>query len=229
MKKLSAILVGMSLVAGVVMAAGPVTSVNGVGYESFSVKSDKSIFIRVDFLKVGGGAWTVYDLFGTNFSHDVYAYYWDPSSGWLSENFYASEGIWDPGTIQFNRGDAIFLAMGGNGSVTNTITISGEIPGANNQATNSVISVGEGLNTVGYGFPSAIGITNTTLSSVAGGQDMFLYYWDTSSGWLSVNWYSSENVWDPDTFVLQPGQGYFLEKYSVGNVNWTENKPYQWP
>ncbi len=224
MKKL-ALIAACVVLAGVAVKAEapPVFSVNGVGYETFTVPGDKVVFLRIDFDKLDGTPWTVYDLFGTNFSHTVAAYYW-VNNGWGSENFDGE--VWDPGTHKFYRGDVLFVQMEGSASVTNTITIRGEIPGANNGATNDVAPLKSGFNGCGYAYPAAIAITNTTLSSIAGGDIIDIYYWK-NNGWGSVGW--DGEVWDPANFVMQPGQGYLINKPAAGIVNWTENKPYLWP
>ncbi len=232
MKKLRAILVGMSLVAGAVMAAGPVTSVNGVGYESFAMRGDESALIRVDFKNINrpDGLWTSTDILGINYTHDVFLFYWDPvTQAWQSETFVSVLQMWDPGTTLFKRGDSVFVQMAGDAGITNSFQISGEIPGSNNNAATSSVPIVSGLNAVGYSYPAAIAITNTTLSSLATGDDLVLYYWVDGLGWQSVNYLNILGMWDNDAFILTPGQGYFLQKLSAGTASWNETKPYNWP
>jgi hypothetical protein len=229
MKKSVLLAAGVCLLSGMTAFADPVTSVNGVGIERFTVAGDRSALIRIDFEKIGGGSWNVYDLFGTNFAHAVTVFYWTPS-GWAGENFDPVFVEWDPGTTPFYRGDSLFVRMRGTADITNTITIAGEIPGANNGATNTVLGVDSGLNTLGYAYPAPIAITNTTLNVVAGTNQMTVFYWiSASSAWGGVNYDPVFQEWDPQEFTLQPGQGYMIRKYGAGTQSWSETKPYNWP
>ena len=234
MKKLGAFLVGLGLVAGTVFAAATntATSVNGVGFENFTMRGDQAALIRMDFKNLGrpDALWTSTDILGTNYTHDIYLYYWDPvGQQWQSETFLAILQAWDPGTTLFNRGQSVFVQMAGDSTVTNHFTISGEIPGGNNNSSTSSVSIVGGLNAVGYSFPNSIALTNTSLSSLSGGDDLFLYYWVDGLGWQSVTYLNIAGIWDNDAFVLMPGQGYFLQKLSSGGTNWTEVKTYVWP
>lgn len=228
MKKLGAFLVGVSLVAGVAAAANTATSVNGVGFETFSVAGGQSVMIRLDFEKVGGGYWLAKDVFGTNSTLPITVYYWDTgTSGWLSENWLPDDQVWDPGTTHFTRGQSLFVSVAGSPAVTNKFVVSGEIPGANNNAASATLPLVQGFNGVAYSYPSSIAITNTTLSAAAGGGDLSIYYWN--NGWLSVNWLNDDGIWDPSSFVLQPGQGVLVYKFGAGTTSWAETKPYNWP
>lgn len=224
MKKIGAFLVGVGLLAGITVAAdsNTATSVNAVGFETFSVPANKSILLRIDFDKIDKTAWTVNDLFGTNFTHDVTVFYWGTTS-WLSENFDSVFKEWDPGTTPFYRGDALFVKMKGPAGLTNVIVIAGEVP----SASSTTNTLNAGMSTVGYAYPVAMPITNTTLSAAAAGSQMTVFYWNQNAGtWGGVNWDPVFQEWDPTEYVFQPGQGYFIRKYAAGVTNWIEPKTY---
>lgn len=229
MKKMSAIIASLCVLsAAAAMAADPVYSVNGVGYESFAIAGGKSAMVRIDFEKVGGGKWTVSELFGTNAVLPMTVYYWSTNTmGWLSEDWLADDQIWDPGSTLFSRGQSLFVMVSGSSAVTNIFAISGEIPGANNGGSNTVLTLQEGFNGVSYAYPNAIAITNTTLSAAAGGGDLTVYYWN--NGWLSADWLNEDGIWDPDSVIMQPGQGVLVYKRNAGTTSWAEQKKYIYP
>ena len=229
MKKSLVITACATLLAGAMAwGANPVYSVNGVGYETFDLVGGQRYMMRIDFEKMNGGAWTLSDIFGTNSAMPMTVYYYIPGFGWQGENWLPDDQIWDPGIKTFTRGDSMFVRMFGTGDLTNKVTISGEIPGANNGATNAAIWLASGFNGVGYSYPSAIALTNTTLSTAANGQPVTVYYW-VNGGWQGVNWLPDDGIWDPDNFVMQPGQGYLIKMFGAGSNKWVEAKPYSWP
>lgn len=228
MKKMSVILASLCVLSAAAMAAD-VYSVNGVGYESFSIAGGKSALIRIDFEKVGGGTWKVADLFGTNSVLGMRVYYWNTNTvGWSSVTWDPEDKLWIPSTTPFVRGQSLFVTMFGSSDVTNTFAIAGEVPGSNNGGSNTVLSLVQGFNGVSYAYPNSIAITNTTLSVAAGGSGLSVYYW-MNEGWRNVVWDSEDNIWIPSSFVLQPGQGVLVRRYATGSTSWAEEKKYNWP
>ena len=223
MKKSIVMAVCATLLAGAIAwgSGGPVYSQNGVGYQTFDLVGGKWYCLRCDFEKMNGTAWGIGELFGNGLAPFSTVYVL--SGGvWSSENWDGSS--FDPGVMQITRGDAMLIEAGG--AATNRITFSGEIPGKNNGATNAVVALGQGFNTAAYSYPQSRAITNLTLGAAAGGEPMSLYYLENGA-WGSINWDGSS--WDPDSFVLTPGQGTLIDKGSAGTTNWVEQIPYTWP
>ena len=98
----------------------------------------------------------------------------------------------------------------------------GEVPDKVTAPTTSLYVV-QGLQMVGFMYPVATPLTNTSLATTAKWGDV-LYYWKTNQSWGSENFVTR---WIPGTLVMEPGQAYY---YKTTNATvWTETKPYTWP
>jgi hypothetical protein len=217
MKKLSAILVGMSLVAGAVMAAGPVTSVNVVGYVKKDISANQYVMLASPFTKIGGGDRNIYDVLGTNGIPNVtQVLLWDGSQ-YATEIYYDGYG-WDPGTTDVSRADG-FWVIAPEGS---NLVFSGEVPSAST-ASNTTTVLTEGYQLIAFPYPVTIALTNTALAAVGQGGDMISAF--NGVGYDTYVYYDGYG-WDPADLVFQPGVGYWYYRYQVGSVNWIEPIPY---
>jgi hypothetical protein len=223
MKKLSAILVGMSLVAGAVMAAGPVTSVNAVGYVQKSVVANQYVMMANPFSKMEAGATkvTIADVFGTNGIPYGFSVLLFDGTGYVGETFYGVYG-WDPGTTDVSRADGFWVLS----PATTNLTLSGEVPAAS-YASNTSYVIQQGYQMIGFPYPAEIALTNTSLATVAAYGDTVLVF--NGIGYDGYTYYGSVYGWDPADLVLTPGSGYWYYKPSAGSTNWIETKPYNWP
>lgn len=240
MKKMSAVIASLCVLsAAAAMAVDPVYSVNAVGYESVAVETGKMALLRMDFFGVNQ-ATTVSNLFGRSLPLGTKAYFWNGVGYDIEEykRYYTSGNWatnWRPGTYTVDVAEAFWVKIPTGGVQSSySVTMSGEVPGGSTLPSNTV-SIGVGLNMVGYSYPASIAWTNTALSKVAVVNDK-LYLWNgigydiytysrkyTSGAWVT-NWGVGTNV------VLSPGQGFWYSRITNAPAyDWTENKPYNWP
>lgn len=220
MKKLSAILVGVSLVAGAVMAAAPVTSVNVVGYVNTQTEAGKFKLLGVTFNKLGSGPMTITDVLGTNGIPDAAVVYFFDGTGYVGEGFIEGWG-WDPGTNNVKRADGFWFTSSGNLN----LTMAGEAPSVVNGATTTVV-LAHGYQMISYPYPVSISISNTALNTIATDADL-LYRWSGSNyvGYSFIEGWG----WDPSDLTFAPGEGYWYFRNGAGTTNWVEVKPYSSP
>jgi hypothetical protein len=228
MKKLSAILVGMSLVAGAVMAAGPVTSVNAVGYQSINLTTGFKL-ITCPFMDVStAGNMSIDSIFGTNmpenttifrFINNAYVTFtYDPLSGWLDDNYVVA------GTNQLIQGEGVWIQVPTNC----TLTMSGGVPGSNVQTNRIVLK--EGFQILGFGYPVTLSATNA-ISNPLENDTIFKYV----SGTYVTYTYDPLSGWLDDSYVvvdvpLNMGEGFWYQRqFGSGSNTWAQVKPYVWP
>lgn len=219
------VLVAVALsVAGcfVSQAAGPVSSVNAVGYISSTVTGGQYLMMANPFAKVSGsGSMTIKDVFGTNgipFGMSVYLF---DGVGYVGETFAGSFG-WLPGTNDISRVDGFWVYS----SLTTNLTLSGEVPGGS-YASNTVSVLAQGYQMIGYPYPVSIALTNTALASVASFGDTIYAF--NGVGYDGCTYAGPSFGWLPAGFTFSPGVGYWYYKTSAGSTNWNEAKPYNWP
>jgi len=222
MKKSVLMVAGSCLLAGMVMAAGPVTSVNAVGYVKMNTVANKWSLMGAPFSKIGGGTGplTISDVFGTNGIPDsTIVLFWN-GHGYVGEGFIDGYG-WDPGTNDVSRSDGFWFTA----PVSSPIVLSGEVPAAS-YASNTVTALTHGYQMISYPYPVSIAITNTALATSASDSDILLQW--TGSNYVGEGFIEGYG-WDPGTMVLQPGAGYWYFRNGAGSAVWTEPKPYNWP
>lgn len=219
MKKLGALIVGLSLVAGAVLAANPVTSVNVVGFVQSTVGANKFKSVGWSFNVVGasGGAATIGQILGTNGIPDLTAVYIWNGMQYIGESYYDGIG-WDPGTNLISRGDGFWISSPDQF----VVTTSGEVPST--MAASTTNALAHGYQMLCYPYPVAIDLTNSSLNSIATDLDS-IYVW-TGSNYVGYSYYDGIG-WDPG-MVMKPGEGFWY--YREGSsATWVENKPYSTP
>jgi hypothetical protein len=201
MKKLSAILVGMSLVAGAVMAAEPVTSVNAVGYVKVNVPAGgKLAFVSVNFDPVGAagpsesisiqdvlkgqmvGGWgsaqgdniILWDIASQKYVITYLAADLDPSvdGKWLYDG-----GI-EIATNMLKNGSAFWIRN--NQSYAQDVVFSGQVVDRST-GTNSNTFL-PGMNMFGYPFSMSVDVNSNLLGVAATGG------WGTAQGDNIIFW-----------------------------------------
>ena len=216
MKKLGAILVGLSLVGASVMAANPVNSVNMVGYQNINVPANGMTMIALNWNSVGGSfAVPINTLIGTasltaggDFFTADQLYVWDltlngGAGGYKKYYIWNGDGQWYeflndalPTTNVVVNGHGFWLKH--IGGATN-LTISGEVPVV---ATNKTIFGAISMNMIGSAFsaPMQLNGTNETWAGNAGG-DFFtadqMYVWDSTLN-AGVGGYKKYYIWNGD-------------------------------
>ena len=245
MKKLSAILVGMSLVAGAVMAAEPVTSVNVVGYQKYSAATGSLSLVRCDFLPVGSGVMNVSNVLGNTLPVGTQLYFWNGSGCQIDTYSSADSGPpfftlstnWSVGTNELKPGSAFWVRLPASAPQSAyDFVIAGEVPGNARQPSNSV-PVAPGLNMIGYSYPVDTVWTNTSLSKQAVVGDR-LYVWN-GSGYGVHNYQVSDSGppfftlstnWSDLNLVLKTGEGFWYSREaSASGIIWNESAPYSLP
>jgi hypothetical protein len=198
------------------------------------VAAGKWAIISVPFMNmnVADVTMTVNDLL-PDAPDDTRAWYYR-NGQWQSElrvfDLDQMKSVWQPGTNDFIRGDALFVQMpAGQGA---EISIKGEVPGNNNLAPTTTVILAAGWTLVGFSYPVDIALTNTTLNTVAHDDDRLWWYESNSGSWASAlrafDLDKMQSVWTPDNVVLKAGQGYFYQN-AGGLLNWNQSKPYSNP
>jgi hypothetical protein len=252
MKKLSAILVGMSLVAGAVMAAGPVTSVNAVGYVNINLPAGKFVLAAVPFRDFKSSIDDVMwgSLTGTDDASTADRVWLFDSLSQSYKLYWKADGVGggydghmiDPiGNIATN----VFLSPGqafwiqSQAAVDQVVVLKGEVPNEL-QATNA-ISAGFTLVGVPYSSSMIIGSNTTFFASGGVGSDDpstsdKLYVFDTASQSYVLYWLAN-NVGAPyDGHFIDPSGNIATQSLdiaagawylSVSNgFNWVDVRPY---
>ena len=221
MKKLGYFLFAISVIGAVAVAQTNVLSKNAVGYVRVDMPSNGMQFVRMDFDPLTGSN-TVSEVVGDQLAAQSKLYAWDyTNQTWVTYGKTTKLGWGSASNLVMTRGQAYFLKS----PVATNVFLMGQVPDSTNSY---LVPVGEGLNAVGFSFPATTYWTNTAISKVLDSGDK-LYVWDVASGYViygkttKLGWGSATNL------ILQPGQGFFIRKGSVGTTNWSELKPYTWP
>jgi hypothetical protein len=220
MKKLSAILVGMSLVAGAVMAAGPVTSVNAVGYVNVSLQSNVWNLVCMPFEKIDKTNPTVGEVFdpdGSGLPAGLAVLLWNGVT-YVNEDYYAGYGFY-PGTNVIVRGSGAWVRS----PVSIILSLAGQVPSTNVTTTTLL----PGYNLMSFPYPVAMAISNTVLQSLGSAGDSILKVLPTG-GYANADFYAGFG-WYPADFLLNPGEGYWYKSQAAISTNWNQTKPYDWP
>jgi hypothetical protein len=221
MKKLSAILVGMSLVAGAVMAAGPVTSVNIVGYNKIECPRGKYVLVTTAFNSLTGTPLKSEDVFGSQLPEGSTIFAYDAS---------AVPPAYIGDTLTFLGWDANITYKGGMGfwiyvdpsapSNSYSVALSGEVP-MQSMATNVMYS---GYNMAGYSFTASTLWTNTSLAKeIEARGEGTIFTYDPVAGYTG-NGYTFLG-WDNPDLVIGPGTGFWVHNPSTVYTN-LEVRPY---
>ena len=223
MKKLSAILVGMSLVAGAVMAAGPVTSVNMVGYNKIDCPRGECVLVTTAFKSLTGAPLKSADVFGSQFPDGVGVtiYYYDAT---LPVPTYVTDQLsflgWEE-NLRYKGGMSFWVYVDPAAESNNySIALSGEVP----METVSTNVIYTGYNLAGYPFTAGTLWTNTTLAKeIEARGDGIVYKYDPVTGY-TPNAYSFLG-WDYPDMVMNTGEGYWIYNPGATFTN-LEVRPY---
>lgn len=247
MKRIIFLAVAIAMVSVVVEAATNVVSVNVVGYNKFNVEPNGGfVLVAPSFDPIGGGAWTLKDLLGTNRLTQGAVpgpadkvYLWDTGSSAWKQFFQKADGnFYDaavpPWTVPTNPAVAIgegFFIQGG-AATTNTVTMLGEVIEAGTQSTDIV----PGFQTLGFPFSSDfmlgdMAFTNAgTKGAVPGPADKVYVFENGQYVQLFMKtdnkWYRADNPpWTSPTNVnIRIGQGFWYEAQNAFTNN--ESNPY---
>ncbi len=219
MKKLSAILVGMSLVAGAVMAAGPVTSVNAVGYNKIDCPRGKYVLVNSAFESIEGKTLYTADILGTSLPPGTSVFYYDSSGtpGYKFDN-YSEVDIdvygWSS-NITYNGSMGFWITVPVTAPSSNYVcTLAGQVP-YGLQSTNMVRN---GYNLLGYPYTASVAWTNSALAKSAKPGDV-LYVFDPVVGYTFFN-YSEVDIdvysWGAaESLIINPGMGFWYVASSL--------------
>lgn len=204
-----------------------VLSRNAVGYEKITVRNNNFELTRLDFVNLGGSAYTVTNLIGDQLPVGSAAFIYNNAEGtWLSEG--RTRGGWLPGTNKIVRGQAVFLNVPSSApSNSYSVFYMGEVPDSVTAPTTTISNI-EVFKGLGYPYPVAMQWTNTTLGATAP-TGAGLFTWD--AGITSyVSYARTRGGWGAATnLVIQPGQGFFYTLPAGTTQTWVEVKPYTWP
>lgn len=186
MKKTSVLITSLcALGAAVAMAAGPVSSVNAVGYVNVTVPSSGGfVLCALNFQKVGdtNGAISFMELFGTNqlrasgspqgsdrvllFNPDQQIYY---KYAFKGSDFHqiSPTNMWsDVAENPMIKSGQGFWLQSGNSMTSNIVTLAGEVL----NSSSTTVSVVTGYQIYGNQYSSSLNITTSTfVNAFAGG------------------------------------------------------------
>jgi hypothetical protein len=220
MKKLSAILVGMSLVAGAVMAAGPVTSVNAVGYSKVDLPRDKFVMLACQFEQIDGSTNTITKVLPGPLPDATQVFLFDAASQTYTEEFYDEAIGWLPGTSEMGRQSSVWIKIpASSASATQEVVVAGQVPMTN--ATVSVVRPGFQL--LAYPYPVDLVVTNAGFQGSDADQ---LFYWNPSTETWKEEFYDEAIGWLPGDTVVKTSQGFFYKSTSSTNKMWVATRPY---
>jgi hypothetical protein len=200
---------------GAGVALGDVYSVNAVGYNTVTVPPTNLALATLAFESFGDSS--VADLMGDQFLGGK-LFIWDRTI-----NDYIGitpgRGGWSSATNIVFRGDAFWL-YNLSTTETGTVTFAGEVPYVyNNSATTTLFSV-DGVEAVGYAYPTDMAWTNTTLS--ADPAVTKIHVWDEANQkYIGIS--PGRGGWSTSV-VIPAGRAFWVEM--SGAVDWTEVAPY---
>lgn len=218
MKLLLTTLLIVCLIAVAVVAQEAV-SVNAVGYTKIDIGPQKLALVSVDFESFTNS--TINELIGNQLSGASLAWVWSRTNSTYIP-FSLGRGGWTPNpgpTIL--RGDAFWL-YNGSATVTSSVCILGEVPSESIGITNTVVLNCNGINALGYPYPSAEYWTNTALAKNATTGNLWL--WDTVNQ-TYLPYSVGRGGWNtPPGQKIKPGEAFWLQSDST--TNWSSPKPY---
>jgi len=162
MKKISALLLGVGLMAGAVLAADPVTSVNIVGYQTINCPKGQLVMVSTAFKSLDGSPLTSAIVFSNQVPNGTSIYAYDSlSSSYKIDN--RSVGEWGTNIVYDGRMGFFIKVSPSAASNSYNVVMSGEVP-MDAAITNSVYPA---LNMMGYPYTASVLWTNTPLAKMA--------------------------------------------------------------
>ena len=229
MKKIILSVAVVTTLVTTLIAATNVVNVNVVGYNKQDISGSSFSLIAPAFDPVGGGSWTLAELFSTNKlqasnlqgSADK-VYLWDTANAkWdqyfqkLNGNFYNVLSTSTPTNPVVDVGEGFFVQ-----SVVSTqrvMTMLGEVVPVATQSVDIVV----GFQALGYPFSSDVmlgdmAFTNSgTKSNLQGGADKVYIYENGQyvQVFMKLNnlWYRTDNTSVPTNVTIKIGQGFWYQ------------------
>ena len=209
-----------SLVATVVLAQGPVTSVNVVGFNKHSLEKGKLYLIASAFEDIDGNRLTAANVIGTQLPNGSQVHFYDGVTpyktdtrnvtGWSSNvTFRGFMGFW------------VKVANTGTQTVYDVV-LNGQVPFAN---TSSNI-VSSGLNMLGFPYTADVAFTNTALYAQSVNGDQLHVYNTAANNYTTY----TRNVtgWPAAarSLILTQGLGFWYKSSRGTPVLDVEARPY---
>lgn len=231
MKKSLLILAGLALIASSALGQ-QVLSRNAVGYTRVMVPSNGGLqMASTAFEPISASDNLFTNALGSQLPVGSRVYFWDITNQMWQTTTKGVKG-WDGvGSVkELKRGESFFVTQP-ESVVTNLyVYLMGEVPDSFSAPTSEVVMAGGGaLCAAAFSYPVAMLWTNTVLSAALSNNDSVIF-WDSSSGiWQTST--KGLKGWDGVGSVkeMQPGEGFFIRKNSLGSYTWSETKPYTWP
>jgi len=232
MKKTIVLLVAIIAATASEAQTNQVLSRNAVGYTQVQIPPAKLALVRQSFEPVGGGTWTVANTLTNQLPSGSKCIIYDAVSQAYRSFTYSvigGNGAWSQGTTTLARATGFFIQVPTNAAGTNYIVyLMGEVPDATTAPTTTV-SVLNGLNLIGYGYPVDTAFSNLALKASLPPTSKLILY-DSYLGYLSYTKSTLGGGTWPNaalTNIIKASQGFFIQ--STQNVQWVESKPYTWP
>lgn len=222
MKKSIVMAVCATLLAGTISwGAGPVYSVNAVGYMSVNLQAGAWKLLSMQFDKLDGTTTVASDVIsdptGTGLTNGFSVLLWNGIS-YVSEDYYWGYGFY-PNTNKIVRGSGMWVKS----PLSITVNIMGQVPSTNATTT----ALGPQWNLISFPYPAAVAISNSVLQLTGTAGDSILGVLP-SGGYTNADFYSGYG-WYPGDFMLKPGEGYWYKSVASASTNWVQPKPYIWP
>lgn len=237
------------------MAAGPVTSVNAVGYMNKTLPTNEWILTTCNFQKVGGGTNTLLDVFGTTqlaqndslFDCDL-VILWDVSQAkydayaqWTDGVFYKANnvsewGLGIPANPAIPVGTAMWIVPSGSQVSNKTLTLAGEVVAVATQKMDIV----SGWQLIGHPLTCDVALQNTGYAASGAAKNDSLFDCDIVITWVGAqyqayalwtdnNWYKANDVAEWGLSILATNTIAMGEGFwyvAVNNITLTEVSPY---
>ena len=214
MKRILGMILVMGMLASVAMAATNVTSVNAVGYNSVTIGPGQYSLCVLPFETFDDS--TAENLIGDQLPQDSSILIWDRVGDSYISGSRTRSG-WDITNIII-RGDGFWLRNAG--ATTNTVTFLGEVPEDYNDAGTTTVYNVDGLDAVGYAYPTDVVWTNTELAKNANTDSVLVW---NGSGYDSYS--KTRSGWDsPAGYTIEAGKGFWVG--TSASIDWAEVVPY---
>jgi hypothetical protein len=231
MKKIVAIALGTIIAGSAAFAqSNQVLSRNAVGYEKFTVTTNKLYLLRNDFVGLGKSM-SISNAIGDQLPANSQVILWDDSNQtYRAAINYTTLSKWGQrGTTELYRGMAFFIRTPASApSNTYDVYIMGEVPDrftASNTPMTSVL----GLNPDGIPYPVSDKWTNSQYAKSLPNNSQLIIWNEANQTYNAAINKTALSGWGTigNATVINPGQGFFVR--STNTVSFNEPKPYTWP
>lgn len=211
-----------SLVATVVLAQGPVTSVNVVGFNKHSLEKGKLYLIASAFEDIDGNRLSANEVIGKQLPNGSQVHFYDGVTPYKTDTLGLSG--WGQTNITF-RGFMGFWVKVAAPQTTQQVwdvVFNGQVPMANS-ASNVVVS---GLNMLGFPYTADVDFTNTALYAQAFNGDQLHVYNTASNNYKTYTKTFSGWPADAKALKLTQGLGFWYKSGRSTPVLDVEARPY---